>query len=240
VAHEINSPLDGAIEASRIMERSADNADKVARFAKAQRTALERIAAIVRTLLTFSRRPRTQERRPVPVSKILQEADTILKHRLGKKRITLSLPELKGADPMVPCDELGLVQVLVNLINNALDVTPDSGVIEVLVRASSDWVEIAVSDQGPGIPPEVAPRLFTPFFTTKGVGQGTGLGLATSRNIVEEHGGELQFANLARPWGARFTVRLPAHGGQLAPRGPQGTPPARVAGAGLTEQGWST
>jgi len=107
--------------------------------------------------------------------------------------------------------------VLVNLINNAADVTPDGGTIEVAVRAEGEQIEISITDQGPGIPPEVAPRLFTPFFTTKAVGQGTGLGLATSRNIVEEHGGRIQFANLARPWGARFTVCLPQRGAQAGP-----------------------
>ncbi|MGD0092054.1 MAG: ATP-binding protein [Planctomycetota bacterium] len=222
VAHEINSPLDGAIEASRIIERSAGDPDKVVRFARAQRDALERIGAIVRTLLTFSRRPRIQERRPVAVSKLLEEAETILKHRLIKQKAALALSGPPHGQLLVDGDELGLVQVLVNLINNAADVTPEGGTIQIAVRATAEQIEISVTDQGPGIPPEVAPRLFTPFFTTKAVGQGTGLGLATSRNIVEEHGGRIQFVNLARPWGARFTVCLPQRcaqaGSGVAPR----------------------
>jgi signal transduction histidine kinase len=146
------------------------------------------------------------------VARLLQEAQSILRHRLLKKKITLALPDPDNSQFNVDADELGLVQVLVNLINNAADATPEGGTIEVLVRAEPEQIELSVTDQGPGIPAEIAPRLFTPFFTTKEVGQGTGLGLATSRNIVEEHGGRIEFANLARPWGARFTVHLPYRG----------------------------
>lgn len=237
VAHEINSPLDGAIEASRIIERSAADAGKVVRFAQAQRDALERIAAIVRTLLTFSRRPRTQERQAVPVAKLLQAAESLLKHRLAKRKIALALPELRSADLAVHGDELGLVQVLVNLTNNAVDVTPDGGTILIAAHADADRIVISVTDQGPGIPPDVAPRLFTPFFTTKAVGLGTGLGLATSRNIVEEHGGRIEFSNAARPWGARFTVYLPRHGGEPPAASSKASRAGALAG---NSQSWGT
>ncbi|MCY3023849.1 MAG: ATP-binding protein, partial [Planctomycetota bacterium] len=228
VAHEINSPLDGAIEASRIMERNASDPGKVSRFAKAQRAGLERIAAIVRTLLTFSRRPKTQEYRPIQAAKLLQEAQAILKHRLSQKHVTLAMPDLTSSELLVNGDELSLVQVLVNLINNALDVTPEKGTIQIGVQARTDRVDISVTDQGPGIPPDVAPRLFTPFFTTKDVGRGTGLGLATSRNIAEAHGGSIEFVNLAPPWGARFTLHLPCRPGAAAGAASQ---PARPAAA---------
>jgi signal transduction histidine kinase len=209
VAHEINSPLDGAIEASRIIERNSGDPAKVERFARAQRGGLERIATIVRTLLTFSRRPAAREHRAVPVARLLNDAQAIIKHRLAGKHVALVLPEALPPECTVHGDELGLVQVLVNLINNALDVTPEDGTVRVDVREMTESVEIAVTDQGPGIPPDVAPRLFTPFFTTKAVGRGTGLGLATTQSIVTEHRGQVEFANQTGPWGARFTVRLP-------------------------------
>jgi signal transduction histidine kinase len=212
VAHEINSPLDGAIEASRMMERNAADKDKVVRFAKAQREGLERIAAIVQTLLTFSRQPKTRETRPLLVSQLLNEAQAILKHRLERKNVALEITDFETKKLIINGDELGLVQVLVNLINNALDATPEGGTIKIDINPGAEKLEISVLDQGSGISADIAPRLFTPFFTTKDVGKGTGLGLATSRNIVEEHGGRIEFCNLTPPWGARFTVLLPSKG----------------------------
>ncbi|HEY3321079.1 MAG TPA: ATP-binding protein [Planctomycetota bacterium] len=209
VAHEINSPLDGAIEASRIIERSAGEADKVKRFAQAQRAGLERIAAIVRRLLTFSRLPGNKPRDFVAVPRLLEESQAILKHRLTHVTISLDVVAPSERELLIPGDELGLVQVLVNLLNNAIDVTPQGGTVKINVSTEGEFLRIAVTDQGPGIAEDVAAKLFTPFFTTKEVGKGTGLGLAVSSNIVEEHGGTIEFTNMTAPWGACFIVTLP-------------------------------
>lgn len=207
VAHEINSPLDGAIEASRIIERNLNEPVKARRFCQAQRSALERIALIVRRLLTFSRAPSRTSWRVVRVSQLLEESQALLRHRLGSLKIEMPPPEL---DAEVHGDELGLVQVLVNLLNNAIDVTPKGGVVRVDVEThDAGRVSISVIDQGPGVSGEVTQKLFTPFFTTKEQGKGTGLGLAVSRNIVQEHGGDIAFESLESPRGARFTVTLP-------------------------------
>jgi signal transduction histidine kinase len=209
VAHEINSPLDGAIEASRIIEHHADEAEKVTRFAQAQRQGLERIATIVRRLLTYSRLPSHRQRETVAIPRVLDEAVGILKYRLVQARINLKKPDFNDKDLYTRGDELGLIQVLVNLCNNAIDVTPEGGIVQIDVRIRHNFLEISVTDQGPGVTEEAAEKMFTPFYTTKSVGKGTGLGLAISRNIVEEHGGKLEFSNEAKPWGARFVVVLP-------------------------------
>jgi signal transduction histidine kinase len=216
VAHEINSPLDGAIEASRIIERNLQTPDKAKRFCQAQRSALERIALIVRRLLTFSRAPSHTSWTVVRVSRLLEEAQALLRHRLA--RLSLDLPPASGVAFHVRGDELGLVQVLVNLLNNAIDVTPERGEVKVKVETKAPGrVAISIVDQGPGVSDEVARKLFTPFFTTKEIGKGTGLGLSVSRNIVQEHGGEIEFENLTPPLGARFTVILPVE--PVAPSG---------------------
>jgi signal transduction histidine kinase len=180
----------------------------VKHFCQAQRSALERIALIVRRLLTFSRAPSHTSWNVVRVSRLLEEAQALLRHRLAK--LTLDLPPPSNLSYGIRGDELGLVQVLVNLLNNAVDVTPEGGRVEVAVEAiEAGRVAISVIDQGPGVSEDVARKLFTPFFTTKEHGKGTGLGLAVSRNIVQEHGGEIEFENLESPGGARFTVTLP-------------------------------
>jgi signal transduction histidine kinase len=207
VAHEINSPLDGAIEASRIIEKNAVDAEKVRRFASAQRTGLERIAAIVRRLLTFSRAPTTVLHGDVSIAKVLQEAQDLLKYRFTNSRVTL---EVQGLQPWmrVQGDELGLVQVFVNLFGNAIDAMPDGGTIKVNVESEPAVLRISVIDGGTGVPPAMVGKLFMPFFTTKEVGKGTGLGLAISRNLVEEHGGQIIYSKAAAPLGACFTVTL--------------------------------
>jgi len=114
-----------------------------------------------------------------------------------------------ATDPAVPTmdiDRALLRQAILNLVKNGLEALSRGGALTISSRALGDVVEIAVADTGPGIVPEVADRLFEQFFTTKP--QGTGLGLAISRQIIEEHGGELAWAN--RPGGgAVFTIRLP-------------------------------
>ncbi|MCK6471908.1 MAG: ATP-binding protein [Planctomycetes bacterium] len=208
VAHEINSPLDGAIEASRIIERSASEPEKVRQFAHAQRSGLERIAAFVRRLLNFSRVPGGSEWAHVQVAKFLEEARALLHHRLSRVKLVIE-PEIP-LDLVVRGDELGLVQVMVNLINNAVDATPAGGTVKVSAVRENGRVLIKVVDQGPGIPDVDAGKLFASFFTTKEVGKGTGLGLVVSRNIAQEHGGDISFENLSKPWGACFTVILPS------------------------------
>ncbi len=111
-----------------------------------------------------------------------------------------------------------LNQVWTNLLANAIDAMEGRGTIRIVVHgATSDGVEVEICDSGPGIPAEVRPRIFDPFYTTKEVGRGTGLGLHISRSIVQRHGGEI--ALVADPaWGTCFRVSLPSH-----PPAPEGT-----------------
>jgi signal transduction histidine kinase len=108
--------------------------------------------------------------------------------------------------PPMAIDRTLLRQAVLNLIKNGLESLAQAGALTVATRRVDDAVEITVSDSGPGIQPEVGRRLFEQFFTTKP--QGTGLGLYISRQIVEEHGGELRWASQPGS-GATFTVHLP-------------------------------
>jgi signal transduction histidine kinase len=227
VAHEINSPLDGAIEAARIIGGGELTPEELKNFARAQQSALERIAVIVRRLLTFSRRERTTRER-VSARDTIGEAVELVRHRLSRGRLELAITGSEDVPDHIDCEALELSQVVVNLLSNAIDASPPGGVIRIEVTGREGWVEIVVSDQGPGVPDKATDRIFTPFFTTKEVGKGTGLGLAISKNIVENYGGRIEFENGPPPWGASFRVKLPATADSPSPeRDPQQIKDAR-------------
>jgi signal transduction histidine kinase len=110
--------------------------------------------------------------------------------------------------PAIRCQPGQLNQVWMNLLRNALDAIGNAGTVRVCARLSDDHIQVAVADSGAGVAPEFRPRLFEPFATTKGPGNGTGLGLATSYQIVESHHGRMYLDESHTP-GARFVVELP-------------------------------
>jgi len=110
--------------------------------------------------------------------------------------------------PRIRCQRHQIAQVLLNLLQNAIEAVGEAGSVEVRTRAVEGWVEVEVDDDGPGIPPERRERVFEPFYTTRD--QGTGLGLAISRDIVRSHRGTLEVVDV--PAGACLRLRLPASG----------------------------
>ena len=123
-----------------------------------------------------------------------------------QRPVMLVVVEVVPGTPAAAADEDVLRQVLLNLILNALDVSPRGGQVQLQGRAVEDGVELVVADEGPGIPPEVRDRLFEPFFTTKP--NGTGLGLAIVHSLVDQHGGRV-WADRGETGGAAFHIRLP-------------------------------
>ena len=143
----------------------------------------------------------------VDVHQGLETTLTVLGHKLKTTRITVvrdydrQLPKL-----VILGSELN--QVWTNLIDNAIDALGQTGTITITTRADGPFAVVEISDDGSGIPDEVSKRIFDPFFTTKEVGHGTGLGLATSRQIVvDRHGGSLTLDS--RPGRSTFSVRIP-------------------------------
>jgi signal transduction histidine kinase len=122
-----------------------------------------------------------------------------------RQGLTITVATDSGV-PMMEIDRGLLRQAVLNLIKNGMEALSRGGALTIESRADGGAVEILVSDTGNGISAEVAGRLFEPFFTTKP--QGTGLGLSITRQIIEEHGGELAWRNAAGS-GATFIVRLP-------------------------------
>jgi signal transduction histidine kinase len=173
--------------------------------------AAERIAAIVAALRSYTHRDRAREMVDVDVREGLDSTLALFATRVRDQAVVL-VREYAGALPRIRAYPGDLNQVWSNLIDNALDAvaTLPPGVGRVTVRAAADdsAVVAEVRDNGPGIPPELQDRVWEPFFTTKDVGQGAGLGLDIARRVVADlHGGQITLASV--PGDTRFTVRLP-------------------------------
>jgi signal transduction histidine kinase len=206
VAHEINNPLQGIIGHLDLIA-TTDLRPALRRDIRQAAREAERAARIVRSLLVFGASRRV-ERRPVAVPGLVSRAVALRRRPLLAAGITVTrdvppgLPRVNGDLPL-------LLQALLNLLLNAEQAMAGPGDIRITARAEQGTVRLAVRDTGPGIPPEVLPRLFEPFFTTKPVGAGTGLGLPIVYGIVQEHGGRV-WAENAQEGGAIFTLTLPA------------------------------
>ncbi len=219
LAHELNQPLaaiSNFARAARHSIRGHETVDASAAEALDQiAEQADRAAEIIRHLRRFFRRAETQ-RLPVDVSRLVREAAVLLEvdARIHGAWLELDLDE---SLPMAAVERVEIEQVITNLVRNALEAMgqtpPDRRVVRLrTARAPNGWIEVSVEDAGCGISPELAPRLFEPFYTTKPGGMG--LGLAISRSIVHAHGGRLEAVPLAKQ-GAVFRFCLPpsGHGG---------------------------
>lgn len=168
---------------------------------------IERIKKIVESLRVFARvegQGHAEEDINAGISSTLE----LCEGRMRDRGVTLNT-EL-GEVPLVMCQAVGINQVVLNLVHNAVDASPRGSVVTVRSGCEEGFVTIEVEDQGTGIETEVASRIFDPFFTTKPVGEGTGLGLSVSYGIVKEHRGLIEVAS-RRGQGTKFTVKLPRH-----------------------------
>jgi signal transduction histidine kinase len=212
VAHEINNPLDGIIRLVNLARRAAAvpsegapaEDGRIDKYLAEAHKGLMRMAMVVRDLLEFSRSA-SGATEPMPIPDLLAEAVRNLAPAAEKAGVQIAI----DCAPDLPLLKSGtLYHVVLNLVKNAVEAMPSGGRVMVAARGLPDAVVIEVADTGPGIPPEILPRLFEPFFTLKATGKGTGLGLVISKDLVEKQGGTVTAAN--RPeGGAVFTVRFP-------------------------------
>ncbi len=209
VAHELNNPLSVVVARAVLLEEQGDAVTRAA--ALKIRTAAERCARIVRTFLAMARQQRPT-RGPVAVNDVVVAALDITSYAVRTSSIEVTLDLAKDV-PLILADADQLHQVLLNLIINAqqsLQDRPGPRRIRVASRfdKNADEIRITVTDNGPGIPRHLRARVFEPYFTTKPVGTGLGVGLAVSQGIVEAHGGTLT-VDCPLDGGAVFTIALP-------------------------------
>jgi signal transduction histidine kinase len=211
IAHEVNNPLGVVIMyAHFLMEQIGDRPELRDDLTMVVEQA-DRCKKIVSGLLNFARQNKVEHDR-VNLVELAQKA---LRSVPPPVNVTLEFDN-GMANPSAELDADQLTQVLVNLVSNAYAAMPDGGSLRVTVRddgPDSDRCYLAVSDTGVGIPAGHIPKLYEPFFTTKKVGQGTGLGLAVTYGIVKMHRGDIKVASNADPvkgpTGTTFTVSLP-------------------------------
>jgi signal transduction histidine kinase len=210
IAHEMNNPLQGIMGHLELLIDHSEAARPVRRELRRIYQEADRTSRIVRNLLVFSG-SRRMARRRVRVDRVVRRA--IASRRAALARADIEVTQHTSEElPMISGDPLLLQQAFLNILINAehaIELSGGGGRIDVTTSTGSrGQVVTTIRDSGPGIPTEVLPRIFDPFYTTKDVGKGTGLGLAIAYGIVTEHGGAIQAAN-APGGGAMFTVTLP-------------------------------
>jgi PAS domain S-box-containing protein len=214
VAHELNNPLAAIMGFTQLLLRKPWPTEDRAALETINHEAI-RSAAIVKDLLSMTRKRDAERRVPTDVNDIVGYIARTRRYALETAGISCSL-ELQSALPSVFGDRAQLEQVVLNLLNNAEHALTTATVREthsaprvvVRTRQLRDDVIIEVHDNGPGIPESIQSRIWDPFWTTKDEGEGTGLGLAVVHGIVAEHGGTICVESTPET-GARFIVSLP-------------------------------
>jgi two-component system NtrC family sensor kinase len=205
VAHEINTPLTGISSYIQMLQKKLTDTHYAQILEKVE-TQTDRVARIIKNLLTFARSPSDASFQRVDLKQNIEEILSLIDYKLKNMNIRLEL-DLRPVPPLYAQGER-LQQVFINIILNALDAMPQGGVLGIGLSAEGRAAVVRITDTGTGIKPEHISHIFDPFFTTKGVGKGTGLGLSISYAIIKEHEGHIQVrSDVGR--GSTFTITLP-------------------------------
>jgi PAS domain S-box-containing protein len=202
VAHEVRNPLAGMRGALQVIGTRLTAGSREQSIAKEIITRIDTLNGIVQDLLQFAR-PRQPVMAPVPLSNIVAGTLSLLRQDPTLSDLEISV----DVDAIVSADAEQLKLALLNLLMNSAQAMQGRGVIDVTARPANGWVEMRIVDRGPGIPSEVRDHLFEPFFTTKH--RGTGLGLATTRRILESHRGTIEL-QCPPEGGTVALIKLPA------------------------------
>ena len=228
VAHEINNPLDGLQNCTRIIRRHRDNPEQTMELLDLMDAGLYRIEMIVRRLLSMSR-DEPVHLTPTRLDEVVNDAVLFVQPRLDRHHIEL-VRRFPDIPLMAMIDRAQMAQVLINLAINAADSMLDGGRLEIVGRAGNDGrtVLLDVIDTGKGIEPNVLPNIFDPFYTTKDMGLGSGLGLSVVKRIIVAHQGTIEVTSeLGR--GTCFHIKLPTAVEMEAPSAlPTVSPPATM------------
>jgi PAS domain S-box-containing protein len=208
VAHELNNPLAIVIAQTTLLADKAGD-DDTRRRAERIRAAADRCGRIVKSFLAMARQ-KPPQREALDIAEVVRSSLDMVGYGLRSAGIEVET-EFPATLPAIMADRDLMSQVVSNIILNgqqALMERPLPRRIDISARQENGRVILRFADNGPGVPPQIAARIFDPYFTTKAAGVGTGIGLSISRSIIEAHGGELALSD--RPGGgAVFEVRIP-------------------------------
>lgn len=222
VAHELNNPLTSITGLAELLLERPPHPELPREHLRVIHDQAERASRIVRNLLTFARKGGVTEKTAVDLNDVVTRTSLLIVYELQLHGIELD-SEL-SADPVVVLgDRYELQQVLLNLVTNAVQAVTNLPPghprhIRLSTSRSDGEAVLRVRDSGPGVAKHLTPYLFTPFFTTKAPGEGTGLGLSLSYGLVKAHGGDLIYQSPAEG-GAEFRVTLPLYDAGVQPSG---------------------
>jgi PAS domain S-box-containing protein len=211
VAHEINNPLAVILGfTDLLLEKEAADSEKYDVLKTIEKQALN-AKRVVQNLLSFARHSEYKEEY-IDINKSLQTVLAVVKNILLVNKISLN-QQLEENLPKVKADAGEIEQVFLNIINNAIHAMKGGGILKVVTETQGGAVKISFSDTGTGIKKEHRTKIFDPLFTTKKVGEGTGLGLSVSYGIITKHGGAITFetktAEESSRTGTTFIITLP-------------------------------
>ena len=227
VAHELNNPLTSIAGLTELLLERDVGGDAPRQHLRIIHEQAGRAGRIVRNLLTFVRKG-TTEQTPVDINDVVERTTMLVKYEIRLREIEM-VAKLHPLPAIVMGDPHELQQVLLNLLTNAVHALAELPAgrprrITIETARVENRIILAVRDTGEGVPPELVANLFTPFFTTKPAGQGTGLGLSLSYGLIQAHGGTLAYEE-GPDGGAEFTIELPA--GELPTSGATAQPAER-------------
>jgi two-component system, NtrC family, sensor kinase len=206
IAHEVNTPIAGISSYTQMLLKDTPETDRRKQILQKIEKQTFRAAEIVSGLLNFSRL-NSSEFKDLDINQLIEDSLALLNHQLQLNNIKV---ESRYAPTLPPVfgNTGKLQQVFVNLFLNARDAMPSGGEIAVQTGMNESMIVVDISDTGAGITDENIRRIFDPFFTTKSIGKGTGLGLAVTYGIIQEHGGGI-FVDSSSKKGTHFRVKLP-------------------------------
>jgi signal transduction histidine kinase len=211
IVHDVKNPLAVVIGMSEELRDDESLEPAIRNYLSTIRDSAWRANTIIGDLLKFARQSTPEMKR----QNIVETIETALRltDYLARKGSITVIKDLPPEPVVMTYDATQIEQVLINLIQNAIQATPSGGRLTVMLRRASETIAIAVQDTGTGISPENMRRIFDPFFTTKPPGEGTGLGLSVSYGIIARHGGHIKVDSEPGK-GTTFTILLPSN---LAP-----------------------
>ncbi|HEX9883735.1 MAG TPA: HAMP domain-containing sensor histidine kinase [Desulfobaccales bacterium] len=210
IAHELNNPINNIVLTAEALKEDLSTLDQ----GEAQDlihdilVQSQRASEIVRNLLDFSRSEQPVSE-PVNIVQILRDTLKLVQNQVALSGVEVER-DLPSALPIIHGNPKTLQQIFLNLFINAIQAMRDGGTLAVRARTENggQWLKVEVADTGVGIDPEDLPHIFEPFYTTKEVGRGTGLGLSVSYSIAQKHGGHIEVKS-QKGAGSTFTVVLP-------------------------------
>lgn len=205
IAHELNSPLDGVLRYIHLALEQLTEDSPVREYLVHVKEGLDRMVRAVRAFLEFSRQVTTPVTRVANLNQLVEDALLLVQHRAKFQQVHV----IKAFQLELPAVlDGGLQHAIVNLVKNAFDAMPRGGTLTIRTRAGSGHVDVDIEDTGAGIPEAIRSRIFEPFFSTKPIHQGSGLGLIIAKEVVERSGGTIEFTSQVGA-GTTFRIHVP-------------------------------